>query len=255
MNPLPITFCLFTSTKGHHTRKTDWRITVDHWNKQIPLSLLNPVAHVKVSPDETALGDDMTEELRTQGFHVIQTIGAWTRGLSHGYHYLQDQVKVSKDSVAMRRPYLLFCEDDSLAISLGCSLEDLLLRSCHLLETNHELVTTRLIRKGDYDGGVPQLADAEDGRAFYSPNTDFQPLLIRSLDFYRLGIILEGNPQACERVQCEALWAHILAGFSRNPHRHLVWRPTHAHTVHLGIPQAEHEVACQAAGLTPFPVT
>ena len=123
------------------------------------------------------------------------------------------------------------------------------MRSCQMLATNYELVTTRLIRRGDYEGGVPTLGEAESGRAFYSPYTDFQPLLIRSLDFYRLGIVLDANPDACQRVQCEALWAHILMRFSRSEHRHLVWKPDWAETVHLGIPQPERDAALKVLSL------
>lgn len=240
---VPITLGFFTSSKGHWGRKGDWRITLDHWNKQVPLSLFNLVAHVKVSDGETELGDQMRRELEQRGFHVITTVGNWSRGLSHGAAYLGDMVTVSKDPRVYQRPYFLLLEDDSPVKSAVWRLEDLLLRSVKLLETDYELVTVRTIRRADYDGGVPQLADAENGRAFYSPNTDFQPILMRSLDFHRLGIFLEANPEACNAVQCEALWAGILSSFSRNPLKHLVWRPEWAEALHIGVEHPETELA------------
>lgn len=245
MNRLPITLGFFTSTKGHHGRKTDWRVTLDHWDKQVPLSSLNLVAHLKTTPGEEELGNQMEAQLKERGFHVIQTVGGWQRGLSHGAAYLGDQARVSANPVTHKAPYFLLLEDDSPVLTYGCSLEDLLLKSCQLLADNHELLTVRTIRRGDYDGGVPQLDSAQEGRAFYSPYTDFQPLLMRSLDFYRLGLAIEANSQACQQVQCEALWAALLRSWSRTPLKHLVWRPHWAETVHIGVSEPDHSAAVQ----------
>lgn len=248
---LPICLGLFTSTKGHFGRKTDWEITINHWDRQVPLSLFgHRIAHIKVTPGDEELAADIKGKLEGHGFQVLMTTADWSRGLSHGAAYLGDMVTVSKQSEVHTQPYFLLLEDDSPVVCHGCSLEDLLLRSCHLLATNHKLVTARLIRKGDYDGGVPTLGEAEEGRAFYSPHTDFQPLLIRSLDFYRLGMILEANPQACAQTQCEQLWAVILRQFSRSAHRHLVWKPFWAETAHIGAPQEDHVQTIRQLNLT-----
>lgn len=243
MHNLPITLGFFTSTRGHWNRKGDWRVTLDHWNKQVPLELFNLIAHVKVTPGEEMLASDMSADLQRRGFHVLQTIGNWQRGLSHGAAYLGDQGTMSKEPRVYQRPYFLMLEDDTPLLAHGERLEDVLLRSCRLLESNHELVSVRTIRRGDYEGGIPQLADAEDGRAFYSPYTDYQTPLLRSLDFHRLGIVLETRPDLCNTVQCEALWAAILTAFSRNPLRHLVWKPDWVEALHIGIEHPEAELA------------
>ncbi len=237
MTPLPITLCLFTSTKGHFGAKDLYKATLTHLDRQLPISTFGQrVAHVKVTPGDEALAADMVADLVIRGFQVTCATADWSRGLSHGAAYLGDMVRMSKQANVYTQPYFLLLEDDSPVVCHDTSLEDLLLRGCQLLATNHELLTVRLIRRGDYEGGVPQLGDAENGKAFYSPNTDFQPLLMRSLDFYRLGMLLEANPEACQTVQCEALWRMILTAFSRSEHRHLVWKPDHAETVHLGLP-------------------
>lgn len=235
---LPITFGFFTSTKGHHSRKTDWRLTLNHWDKQVPLTLFNLVAHIKISPDEIELGESMCGELEARGFHVLTTVGSWQRGLSHGGQYLRDQITVSKDPHVYKQPYFMLVEDDSLAVGHQLSVEDLLLKSCARLAENHELISARLIRRCDYDGGVDKL-DVGPGW-FYSPHLDFQPVVLRSLDFHRLGIILEQNPRACDTVHCEQLWALILGQFSRNPLKHFVYHPDVAETIHIGIPTEEH---------------
>src|SRR4051812_25588300 len=110
---LPISLGLFTSTKGHFGRKRDWRITLDHWHKQVPLELFNLVAHIKVSENEEALGTEMQYDLEQRGFNVLATHGNWKRGLSHGASYLGDQVTMSKKPLVYQRPYFLMLEDDT----------------------------------------------------------------------------------------------------------------------------------------------
>lgn len=237
MTPLPITFCLFTSSKGHFGFKDIYRTTLDHWDRQIPLSTFGQrVAHLKVTPGDEAIAEQMVVDLTDRGFNVLQTTASWTRGLSHGANYLGDMVKVSKAPIVYTQPYFLLVEDDTPLVAAGASLEDILLRGCQLLAENHELVSVRTIRRGDYEGGVPQLGEAEGGRAFYSPHTDYQTPLLRSIDFYRLCMLLEANPQACQTVQCEQLWAIILSTFSRAERRHLVWKPDRIEALHLGVP-------------------
>lgn len=244
MRDLPISLALFTSTKGHFSRVSDFRVTLDHWDKQIPLSRFNLIAHIKVSPGQEALGDQMRDELVARGFHVIQTKGAWARGLSHGAAYLGDMVTVSKCVKVYERPYFLLLEDDSPVISHKLSLEDLLLQSCQFLEKDHELISVRLIRRGDYEGGVPEvIKPPRDNRFFFSPNTDFQPTILRSLHYYLLCMQLEQNPQLCEQVHCERLWRLILDNFSRSPYRYMVYRPDFAETVHIGVSQEDYSAA------------
>lgn len=247
MKPLPITLGLFTSTRGHWDRKTDWRLTLRHWDRQVPLSLFNLVAHVKVSPNEQGLGAQMAEELRGLGFHVLTTTGVWKHGgdhgtANHGFNYLLDQQAMARCDEVYKRPYFMLLEDDNLAVTHGVALDDLLAQSCQMLERNREILTTRLINRMAYDGGVNKVPHpTKDPRFFWSPYSDYQCILMRSVHFDILGQTLEKNPQACQQVQCEALWAAILSNFSRSPHRHLVWEPDHVENIHIGCPQEEHE--------------
>ena len=222
MPPLhQITFCFYTSTKGHFNRKTDWRLTLNHWDKQAPLSSFGLlVAHIKVTPGEEGLAAAMESEMRDRGFHVIQTLGGWTRGMSHQNGYMEDCIKVSKDRDIYDCPYYLHVEDDSPIVPHVGDLTDLLKDSVELLQ-NHETLTVRPMRRGDDKG--PTTAPSDDPRLFWSEHVNFQPLLMRSLDFYRVGLALEANPQARQQIQCEMLWRLILANFSRSPYKHAVW--------------------------------
>jgi len=239
MNGLSITLGFFTSTKGHFGRKTDWKLTLNHWDKQVPLSLFNRVAHLKVSPDEQELGDQMTSELVDRGFHVLKTIGSWNRGLSHGEAYLWDMVRLSKLPQIYEKPYFMLVEDDSIVVSSQSKIEDLLLQSCKMLDNDHQMLTMRFMRPGDKRVAVIEYAEP-DPRYFWSGDTNFQPLIMRGLDFYRLGLQLERNSHRCRETQCELLWRQILDEFSDSPYRHAVWEPEFANTPHLGVPDPEH---------------
>lgn len=238
---LPITFCLYTSTKGHWGRRTDWRVTLDHWDRQVPLALFGErICHLKVTPSEEPVADEMTAELRARGFHVIRTTGTWSRGMSMQAAYMADCVTVSKESRVFSQPYYLHVEDDSPVVVCNGTLETLLLQSCAMLAKNHEMVSVRVARRGDARGPT-FVHPSPDPRYYWSADLNFQPLILRSLDFYRLALALEWNPQYCESVQCEMLWRLITDQFSRSQYKHAVWETSHAYTPHLGVPQGDYE--------------
>jgi hypothetical protein len=224
---------------------TDYRLTLNSWDNQIGLKTFgNLIAHIKITPGQEEVANSMRDDLKSRGFTVLETLGGWSRGLSHGAAYLSDMVTVSKYFDLYSQPYFLLLEDDSPVLAHRKSLFDVLTQAYLTLEANHELLTVRTIRRGDYDGGVQHVIGGENDIAFYSPNTDFQPMLLRSSDYYRLCIALERNPEACQKVHCEMLWRLILDNFSRSEHKHLVFKPDYCEALHIGIPEKEHKEIC-----------
>ncbi len=234
MNRLPITLVLFTSTKGHFGYRDIYKTTLDHLNRQLPLSSFGQlVAHVKVSPSEEAISTDMVADLEARGFRVLTTVADWSRGMSHQMGYMGDVVTLSKDRSVYTQPYVLWYEDDGLIESTLMHIEDLLLQSCQFLADDHEKMTVRVARKGDARG--PEITPRDNPYWFYSGDVNFQPMIMRSADFYRLGMVLEANPGACATVQCEMLARIIIDSFSRSPKKHIVYETEAAHTIHLGV--------------------
>lgn len=236
---LPITLCLWTSTKGHFTHRDVYRTTLAHLDRQIPLSAFGQrVTHIKVSPSDEAVAAEIVADLEARGFKVLTTTADWSRGLSHQAQYMADVVKLSKEPAVYGQPYVLWLEDDSTLNSHVVPLDDLLARSCQMLADNHELTSVRLLRPTDLSTSpmVSVPPEQEDSRWFYSPHVNFQPLLLRSRDFYLASRFVEENPQAVASVQCEMLWRMVLAPFSRSPRQHLVYHPSYASTTHLGLP-------------------
>lgn len=249
MRQLPISLVVYTCAKGHHKRgAADLRLTLNHWDKQVPLGSCNLIGHVKHVPGHEETGREMVAELRGRGFHVIESVGVWERGLSMGASYLGDMVTVSKCAKVYEQPYYLHIEDDSPVISHKHSLEDLLLRSCQMLERDHEMVSVRPMRRHDARG--PESAPKDRSDLFWSADYNLQPALMRSRDWYRVGMVLEGNPVPCREVQCELLLRSIMDHFSRSPRKHAVWEPDVAEALHIGVPQEEHEKLVKIHNLT-----
>ncbi len=235
MHTLPITLCLFTSTKGHFGHRDVWRATLTHLDRQLPIAAFGQrVAHVKVSVGDEAIVADMVADLEGRGFKVLTTTADWSRGQSHQMAYMQDVVKLSKEASVYTQPYVLWLEDDQTITPHACSAEDLLLRSCRMLAEDNELTSVRLLRREDLSTS-PMVETPTDPRWFHSPHVNFQPLLLRSRDFYLGARLVEANPQAMAQTQCEMLWRFVLAIFSRSPKQHLVYHPDHAETIHLGV--------------------
>lgn len=233
MTNLPISICLFTSTKGHFGHST-YLDTLRHLDRQIPLSQFGKrYAHIKVSSDQRDEGVAMELALMDRGFAVDATVGDWSRGMSHQNAYLLDQRKASQSRVLQSQPFMLLLEDDSVMECHTYSLADCLSRMVTALE-EPLIMSTRFIRRCDWDGGVPVLDKTET--TFFSPHFDFQPAVIRSRDYLIANKVIEDNWESLKHLQCEMVMRMALDTMSRAPLRHLVWLPHVAESIHLGVP-------------------
>ncbi len=231
---VPVTLCFFTSTKGHFGHKDVYLRTLNQLHRQFPLDYFGArLAHIKVTPGEEAIAEQMAEELVKRGFELLTTTAAWSRGTSHQIGYMQDVVTVSKDPLVHENPYVLWLEDDSLSVPHDGDYSRLLGDSLRFFD-DPEILSVRLLRRCDH-AGSPILR--QEKNYFFSPHFNFQPAFLRSRDFYLAALTIERNPEATARVQCEMLWRLVLANFTRNPLCHVVWNPDHAETIHLGTPE------------------
>jgi hypothetical protein len=232
---IPISLMFFTSTKGHYGHKGMYLDTLNHLDRQIPLTSFSvKVAHIKVSPDETGVASVMEKNLVDRGFKTILTVGSWERGTSHQWAYLEDQRRMSTEWSLYKNPHVLLLEDDSPFVCHKDSLEACLYHMSLRIDASPDTLTFRFIRRADYDGGVPHLRD--EANCFWSPYTDFQPMMLRSRDYYLLHKAIEDNWDKVKHLQSEMLWRVMLAGFSRTEYKHLVWLPDYAESYHLGVP-------------------
>lgn len=231
---IPISILFFTSTKQHYGHKDVYSVTLKHFDNQLPLcNFPVKIAHIKVTPGDEVLAESMEKELVNFGFKVITTTAGWQRGTSHQIGYMGDVVKMSKELSIYKNNHILWLEDDSLMVSHKLPLSGILQRMVQLVDSSPEILTTRFLRRGDFSTS-PILKSEE--LYFYSPHFNFQPAIMRSRDFYQACRVLEANPQAAQTVQCEMLWRLILAPMSPIEHKHIVWFPDYAETIHTGVP-------------------
>lgn len=244
MKPLPITYCFFTSTKGHWSNKDLYKTTLAHLDRRTPLALFaERIAHIKVTVGEDHIAADMEAHLRGLGFHVLKTTANWSRGTAHQHGIIQDQRKVSHEARLHRVPFMLIAEDDSPWECHGKPTTDCLLQSCQMLADNHELVSIRTLRREDLSTSPTIPVPNEDPRWFYSPHWNLQPGLLRVRDFYAGCNLIETSWAQVSHLQVELLWRFTLENFSRSKLSHLVFRPDYAETYHIGTEDWRQRVA------------
>jgi hypothetical protein len=233
---IPISFLLFTSTKGHYDFKDIYLTTLSHYDRQVPLSQFAvKVAHIKVTPGEEGIAKMMEDNLVARGFKVLTTTAAWTRGANHGQEYMKDVIKVSKEPSIHRCPHVMWVEDDTILLCHKDPLDRVLSRMTHAIDSSPDHLSARFIWRSAYEGGVPSLQTNAD--SFYSPFTDFQPALWRARDFYLAAKTMEDNWDRVHGMHCEALWRAVTDPLSRSTLKHLVWLPDYAEPIHLGCPE------------------
>lgn len=242
MNSLPIVVTLYTSTKGHWGCKDLYLHTINHLNKECPLSYFGTkLAHIKVTPGEESVAEKMESELKSRGFSVFKTVAGWSRGTEHQHGYLGDMRTVSMLQEFHSQPFMLLLEDDSPFVSHSQSLTDLLGQACQELGQDHELVSLRTLRRGDLSSS-PMIDAQKDSRWFWSPHFNFQPAILRTRDWYHAHRMIETNWSQVSHLQCELLLRLVFEQFSRRQTKHAVYWPDYAETFHLGTPDWQDQV-------------
>jgi hypothetical protein len=233
MPTIPLSLLFFTSTKGHFGHKDIYLTTLADLNRQIPLDqFATKVAHIKVSPGDEKLGAEMMIDLSDMGFKVLETVAHWDRGQSHQLGYMADVIKVSKERCIHKNPHVLWLEDDATITPHQVSPEKLLAEMVWMIESHPDILTARLLRRCDHSTSSVLL---QQPNYFWSPHVNFQPLCLRSSHFYLAAKFIEDNWDKVQNVQCEMLWRLVLAPFSRDELKHVVFMPDYAETIHLGV--------------------
>ncbi|MEK6884232.1 MAG: hypothetical protein AABY22_31670 [Nanoarchaeota archaeon] len=231
MTKLPISLVFFTSTRGHWGSKTIYLDILNRLNNTIPLSNFGVLyAHIKVSPGEEQIAENMELELKSRGFVVEKTVAAWNRGISHQISYLEDIRKASMSPIVNSMPYVFWLEDDS---TVECHKDNpfkVLYRMIEFL-SNPEIISVRFLRRGDVST-TPILKQEKD--YFFNPHVNFQPLLLRQHDFYIANKLIEDNWAQLSNLQCELVMRMALNQLSRSQFNHIVWNIDYAETFHLG---------------------
>lgn len=190
MTPIPITFCLMTTTKGHFGVKDRFGQTLRSFDAAFPLAEYSSrVAHIKVSPDEDVRMEAMTEAIKLHGFDVWRTRGVWAHGQdSHQLEYIKDALKMVDQ---IKTPYVLMVEDDWQVKTYSGDLIDYLKRGVQYLEEDPGLVQVRIPRWSNeltrINGlmakhGLKRFATKADEYHFRHDDFSMNPALYRTRD-------------------------------------------------------------------------
>lgn len=216
MNKIPLTFCLFTTTKGHFDFKTRYIETLDSFNKALPLNeYADRLAHVKVSPGEENEAKQINDVLRNKyHFEVVMSDGVWKHGdQSHQTGYIDDCIKLYS---LVKTPYVFHCEDDWKVKCYHRELIDYVHLAISYLENNPDLLQVRIARVSNeaaridnlrFKHGLNRLSHACDADHFYHNDLSMNPSFFRTRDLRNaLMLVLKTNlPKHIEHGLRESL--------------------------------------------------
>ncbi len=249
MTPIPITFCLMTTTKGHFGIKTRHEETIRSFDKALPLSQYAARhAHIKVSESEDTLMSSMAMSLKIAGFDVWRTKGEWSHGQdSHQIEYIKDATKMVDQ---IKTPYVLMCEDDWGIHTYEGDLLDYLRRGVQYFEEDPGLVQVRIPRWiNELDRinglmakhGLKRFARKADDYHFRHDDFSMNPALYRTRDLRAsLHFVAVSNlPKHIEHGLGEAL--KLVSGY---PVAHFAcFSPDKIRIQHLGTLPGEEDTA------------
>lgn len=234
---LPITLLLFLTTKGYADCRTIYRTMLDGLDRQLPLRSFGLLyAHLKITPGEESVAEQITADLKSKGFVVESATASWERGQVHFNEYLKDQIKVSKDARIYDNPFIFWLDHDYVPICKVDPFPKVLYRMTELL-LDPNVLTSRFLREQDVDALTLSHYREPDNNLAWHPHVNWQPLIMRSRDFFISCKIIEDNWTQAQKMHGEALWREVLGPLSRGVKKHAVWLPEYAQVANLGVPE------------------
>lgn len=204
MNKIPIAFCLFTTTQGHFKIKTRYLETLESFNRLLHLSnFAERIAHIKISPGEEAIGEEMKKNLENRGFNVFSAVADWSHGTNtHQVEYISDMINVYSSGI--QSPYVFQVEDDFLIDAPGGNFVSILSKAIELFENSPETMQIRIPRfENEFDRinrlkekhNINGIAKKHDKTFFYCNDYSMNPSMFRLRDI-KLGLnLLHRTPQ------------------------------------------------------------
>jgi len=204
-----IALCFFTSTKGHYDIRSRFKETVVNINLQVPIrDFCCAVAHIKITPGEQDIADDMQKTLESYGFQVEKTTADWRHAdQSHQSEYLKDIKRIFNLKEVQACEYALFQEDDITIHPRKHDLRYYLYKSTSILKNNTDVISVRIPRASNERERINKLkqkhgifsktADSDEKELyFFASDFSNNPHLIRPRDMRNALILMERHPQS-----------------------------------------------------------
>lgn len=233
---------LYTSTKGHFGYKNSYQFTVNRLQEQIEsFKWLYKLAHIKVSPDEKEIGEEMKKWLNNKGFRVILTEADWKHDdptNSHAKEYYKDKYKTFSNEELNKRRYVLFCEDDWL-VDFGKKGDLYLNKAIEFLDRDLNYLCVRVNNEIERDTSKATPVEEfiyKQNKDYtnFGPTLTFQPTIIRTAE-WRLALrFINKNLTILNNVHCEILSGSMIKSFTDNETPFCFFNPKVINCEHIG---------------------
>jgi len=213
---IPISVCLFTTTRPRWGFIDCYKHTIERLNQSIPLSDFgNLSAHIKISDDSHfEKADEMEDWLSGRGFNVLRTHKNWDKvGDQHAEGYYGDMYTLMSTQAVQNQPYMLLLEDDWLIN--GEDLIGYFKKGVELLKKNKDVLCVRVNDEINQDVsratkiGANIYAQNKDYTKFGETLT-FQPTILRVRDWYAAVRFINKNWHQLKGNHCELVSGSIM---------------------------------------------
>lgn len=237
--------CFFTTTKGHFGRKDIYKITVENLFSKVPYHyFFNRVAHIKVSPGEESVADEMEGYLTSRKFHVLKSLGEWQHHkMSHGYEYNKDIYAMFSNDIVGRDRFSLWLEDDWIlnGEDVGYKLSEA--QNFLKFDPNYLSVRVNAERYDDdkiLDNGKFKVQ--KENYTNWGPTFTFQPTVVKTDSIHYAYTLLRRNWEQMKHLHVELQSTYCIRGLVANPTPFAMFDYDQLNCTHIGAPPFEEAI-------------
>ena len=236
---LPISLCLYLTTKGHWGYKDCYKHTVKNIDSHIPLEDFGSlVAHVKVSSGDNE--KPFVDFLEQYGFKVLVTHEDWNRKENnHAEAYFKDMLTVMSDDLTHQNEFVIHQEDDFL---WNCNKHDSVFFWIHaigLLKNDKNLLAVRMNDEINQDVSKSKEIDHYTYRqnlnyTQWGPTLTFQPTIMRTRDWYFSVEMINKYWESLKGQHCELTSGLAMRNFTSSRTPFYFFNPKMFNCQHIG---------------------
>jgi len=236
-----LAFVLYTSTKGHFGQKNLYKFTIERLKEKITFyDEFFKLAHIKVSPGEEELAQEMEDWLYEQGWLTIRSKGEWSHNnTSHAVGYYKDKLKAFSEPLLHRFKYSIFLEDDWVLNIDESRFYLLFNEALRFLNQRPDALCVRINNEAEehnpLDLRVNKFLYCQGlFRNQYGPTFTFQPTIIRTLEWYQALRLINKNLDQLQYKHCEIMSGEAMKNFSDSVTPFYYFDPKFVSVTHIG---------------------
>lgn len=234
--------CFFTTTKGHFGRKDIYRITLESLFSKVRNSFFSRrIAHIKITPGEESVAQEMEEYLMSHGFHVLKSVGDWRHNdNSHGAEYNKDIYKVFSSKEATLDRFSFWLEDDW--ILNGNNIDAKFISAEKFLGRQPEYLSVRVnAEKYEDDKVFGESIFKVQGNNYtqWGPTFTFQPTVTKTDAVHYAYSLLQRNWEQMGHLHVELQSTYSIRSLVLNPTPFAIFPYEDLNCTHIGAPPFE----------------